>query len=87
MMVTQAKQMHLNLRMQLLKRRSGEQQRWQRAFAVPSSEPLTMSGGPLRRMPQELTKLSCSAIFFTCMAVRAGMRCGFTRHTAASSLV
>lgn len=35
-------------------------------FAVPSSEPLTSSGGPRRSGQQELTKLSCSAIFFTC---------------------
>ncbi len=39
--------------------------RW-RALAVPSSEPLTTSGGPRRSTQHELTKLSCSAIFFTC---------------------
>lgn len=41
------------------------------ALAVASSEPLTSSGGPRRRGQQELTKLSCSAIFFTCSPVAA----------------
>ncbi len=36
------------------------------AFAVASSEPLTSSGGPRFSGQQLLTKLSCSAIFFTC---------------------
>lgn len=37
-----------------------------RAFAVASSEPLTSSGGPRFSGQQLFTKLSCSAIFFTC---------------------
>ena len=39
-------------------------------FAVPSSDPLTRRGGPLLRGQQLLTKLSCSAIFFTCSPER-----------------
>jgi len=37
-----------------------------RTLAVASSEPLTSSGGPRFSGQQLLTKLSCSAIFFTC---------------------
>lgn len=40
-------------------------------FALPSSDPLTSSGGPRRNGQQLLTKLSCSAIFLTCSPVRA----------------
>jgi hypothetical protein len=40
-------------------------------FEVPSSEPLTTSGGPLRKGQQELTKLSCSDIFLICSPVTA----------------
>lgn len=42
-----------------------------RTLAVPSSEPLTRSGGPRLSGQQLLTKLSCSAIFFTCSPVTA----------------
>ena len=46
------------------------QQCWggERALAVASSEPLTSSGGPRFSGQQLFTKLSCSAIFFTCAA-------------------
>jgi hypothetical protein len=37
-----------------------------RALELPSSDPLTSSGGPRRSGQQLFTKLSCSAIFFTC---------------------
>jgi hypothetical protein len=48
------------------KKRSGRH-----TLAVPSSEPLTRSGGPRLSGQQLLTKLSCSAIFFTCSPVTA----------------
>ena len=35
-------------------------------LAVPSSDPLTRSGGPRLSGQQLFTKLSCSAIFLTC---------------------
>ncbi len=53
-----------------------------RTFAVPSSEPLTSRGGPLLKGQHVLTKLSCSAIFFTCSPVAASHARTCGRHTA-----
>ena len=59
------------------------QSRCRFTLAVPSSEPLTSSGGPLLSGQQVFTKLSCSAIFFTCSPVSASHARTCAQSTAA----
>ena len=45
--------------------------RMSQSFAVPSSEPLTISGGPLLAGQQLFTNEECSAIFLICKSQQA----------------